>query len=162
MNNPARLLAALSLALSAPIIAAGVADEAKPQVLAQDLDTVRASGKVLAALWTRRPDSYTLQLVMPVVSTVRPGNPQAARVSTEKPPTPRPPQVEVWLLKADGSRLLPSSQSIPPIARQYACGRCVSYELGYSFAHAIARDAVAAAVRIDDTVYVATLKPLGD
>jgi hypothetical protein len=37
---------------------------AEDGVLAQDLLKVTASEKVLAALWTRRPDSYTLQLVL--------------------------------------------------------------------------------------------------
>lgn len=44
---------------------AAVAETQSPVVLAQDLLSVRDAGKVRAAIWTRRPDYYTLQLVMP-------------------------------------------------------------------------------------------------
>ncbi len=151
------VLVSSGLAAATAVFAA----DADAPVLAQDLTKVRASGKVLAALWTARPDSYTLQLVMPVVPALPPA-PQAARISTDQPRTPQPPTVQVWLLKADGTVILPSSEVIPPLSRRYACGRCVSYELAYSFAHAMGREAVAAAIRINDDYYVEALKPLRD
>ncbi len=65
MKQPAQLLSTVRVAL---ICCAGtlpaVAAAPDVPVLAQELEKVRASGEVLAALWTRRSDSYTLQIVL--------------------------------------------------------------------------------------------------
>jgi hypothetical protein len=164
MSNPVRKLASiLSLALLGwAAIATSTAGEADPPpVLAQELEKVRASGKVITALWTARPDSYTLQLVLPLVSPSGVA-PQASRISTGQPPKPaQPPTIQVWLLKADGTALVPASARIPSReARLGNCLRCTSYEISYTFARATGREAVAAAVRINDDFYVEALKPL--
>jgi hypothetical protein len=62
MNLPAKFMAILATACAAtgsPGIWA-----AESAVFAQDLLEVTASDKVLATLWTRRPESYTLQVVL--------------------------------------------------------------------------------------------------
>lgn len=70
MNRSGYLLlsAFLGIATMAMPVAgaeAAGAEAESPIVLAQDLLSVRDSGKVRAAIWTRRADYYTLQLVMP-------------------------------------------------------------------------------------------------
>lgn len=49
------------LAIALPAVSAQV----EAPVVAQDLVSVRASASVAAAMWTRRVDSYTLQIVLP-------------------------------------------------------------------------------------------------
>ena len=63
MKRPERLLVSACLAIVAGTVWAAETS-AEKIVLAQDLVNVRASNKVAAAVWTHRPDSYTLQVVL--------------------------------------------------------------------------------------------------
>ncbi len=165
MQHPAHLVATLYVAL---VCCAGAvprfATAQQAPVVAQELNKVRASGKVLAALWTVRSDSYTLQLVLPVSTTasLQPTRIQASRQSSAVPPSPQPAKVQVWLLEPDGTQVLPTRQSPAPTSQQLSCGRCISYEFAYSFPLAAGREAVAAAVRINDDFYIEQLAPLGN
>jgi hypothetical protein len=130
----------------------------QPPVLAQELETVRASGKVMTALWTRRSDSYTLQLVFPIPGTARPG---AARRESASPAAgiqASLARVKIWLLNADGSQSLPTYRSAPPKLEQVSCMRCISYEVSYSFPLQLGENAVAAAVQINDEFFIDPLQ----
>lgn len=212
----------LTLAAGSAGVAAG-----EPQVLAQDLVQVRSSNQVMAAMWTRRPDSYTLQLVLdrsryglaaaPVASggantasrvatspsddtASRPsffigntianlrgldpafgcrtltlvdgrrsvptsnaaaGAPPPAVAAVASPAVLRPPSVQVWLLRADGTQILPIGNS-PPLPATTRCvpGRTISDEVLFRFPVADSAQAVAAAVRIGNDFYIEPLRPL--
>jgi hypothetical protein len=135
-------------------------------VVAEELVKLRASGKVLTALWTARKDVYTLQLVLPVSVTAPPGpvGMHATRQVTAVPPRPQaqPAHVQVWLLRPDGTQILPLRQSSPPEPARLTCPRCISYEVSYTFPLAAGREAVAAAVMINDDFYIDRLTPLID
>jgi hypothetical protein len=168
MKATARLVIAVLLSVTAGSAFAAAPAEETP-VVAQDLMALRASPNVSAALWTRRPDSYTLQLVLepPVASGSRTlrlvdgrrmvsttAQPLAAQAQLAPQP-PTPPQTNVWLLRADGTQILPRS---PTIAK---CSlRCTAVEVQYRFTIAEATQAVAAAVRIGDEFFIEKLQPL--
>jgi hypothetical protein len=171
------------------------ASAAEPTVLAQDLVKVRESGKLMAALWTRRSDSYTLQLVYgsplyrgsffignniensrnvdPVFGRTltlidgrrmaqQPASP-AASASEAKAPAqalqPAIPEFQVWLLKANGTQVLPSWRSPAPLP-QSCGGRCIAGEVLYRFPLAEGAEAVAAVVRIGEEYFLDKLQPL--
>ncbi|MEO8314876.1 MAG: hypothetical protein ABI645_08795 [Pseudomonadota bacterium] len=71
------------IATLAAIALPAVSAAAEIPVVAQDLLNVRASNKVAAALWTRRPDSYTLQIALPSSGC---GGAKATTVAAEKAP----------------------------------------------------------------------------
>jgi hypothetical protein len=202
------------------VVAAEVVDGG---VYAQDLRTVSASDKIAAALWTRRPDSYTLQLVLdrsryalpfapapsvPAPSDVKVGSdPESLernsffigatianlrcldpdfggrtltlvdgrRTPGQQPPAPATPaqrpqsnpqpllreaaQVQAWLLRADGTQIMPVRQS--PQVQSGACGaRPNPYEILYRVSVADGSEAVAVAMRIDDEYYIENLRSL--
>jgi hypothetical protein len=213
------IAAVLALNFAAALPAATPASE--PAVLAQDLVKVTESGAVMAALWTRRTDSYTLQIVLdrsryvarPVPAvTQKPatvdrsvyfigntianlrgldpsfgcrtltlidgrravrGQPGSASAVVELNIAPavqavptvqavqfEAPQVQVWLLKADGTQILPVLRSPQPAARPCIAGRVMADEILYRFPVAESAQAVAAAIRIGDEYYVEKLRPL--
>jgi hypothetical protein len=203
-------VAATSTALSA-------ADSA---VLAQDLLKAGASDKALSAVWTRRPDSYTLQVVFdPYRYVAGPAQVRTQSVSTQAEygaergsyfigssianlrcldplfggrtltliegrravqgsgtttapaqapqappvrPAPRTeptPEVQVWLLRADGRQILP----LPRSAAVVPAGTCmpgISGEVLFRFDVAEGEQAIAAAIKIDDEYHIEKLLPL--
>lgn len=114
--------------------------DAETQVLAKDLNAARASGKVAAVIWTVRADHCTLQVVFPKTSRVS----QAIQR----------PSVQVWLLKADGSLIAPT-QRAEPGKRTYG-----QPEVLFAFPLSADKDAVAAAIRVDDAFYIEPLSSL--
>jgi hypothetical protein len=174
----------------------------QPDVVAQDLVKVRESGSVGAALWTRRADSYTLQLVYGAsgsrgsffigntIANLRGLDPvfggrmltlvdgrrmvrqsDGSAVPNPVPPataqpvatqaTPRAPKSpdQVWLLRSNGTQILPNYRSPEPDPAK--CGvRCIAQEVTYKFSLADGDEAVAAVVRVDDEYYVEKLQPL--
>lgn len=64
-SEPAPVARQSKPAAAVPVPAAPVAEPAADAVLVQDLNRLRVPGKVLAVLWTRRKDQYTLQVVFP-------------------------------------------------------------------------------------------------
>ncbi|MEO8313468.1 MAG: hypothetical protein ABI645_01625 [Pseudomonadota bacterium] len=160
--QPARPLATIALALicaAAIPASAQVADVAA--VLAQDLANVRASGKVMAALWTARKDYYTLQLVFPLSTPVMPGWLQPARNQVSSAtPQPQTASVQVWLLKADGTQIFQEHGSPTPRPEGLTSPRAISYSINYVFPFAASREAIAIAVKINDDFYIDQLKPL--
>jgi hypothetical protein len=167
MNRPARLLFAALLAIPAGgAFSAGKVEEIP--VLAQDLVTVRASNSLIAALWTRRPNSYTLQLVLGRGALPRGSGAfeqvgqrivsRAARPAAGEQP-PKLPETNVWLLRANGTQILPTSTSTLPSPEKCTL-RCIAIEVLYRFSIADAEQAIAAAVKIGDDFYIEKLQPL--
>lgn len=179
MLRPANLLSAACLALAALVVSTA-ATAADAKVLAQDLVKVRASSKVSAALWTRRPGSYTLQLVLwrdafpePLVPGAR--NLSVANVrglvmtdgrrSAQAANTPAEAQVakkletRVWLLRADGTQIAAHLPSTNPSVSNCTL-RCNVVDVLYRFSIDEASQAVAAAVMIGEEFYIEKLQPL--
>ncbi|MEO8314063.1 MAG: hypothetical protein ABI645_04635 [Pseudomonadota bacterium] len=129
-------------------------------VLAQELANVRASGKVMTALWTARGDSYTLQLVFPY-QFVPPKSQTTRFAFSETALDPaQVARVQVWLLKADGTQVFSAHGSPPPGPKGVNDSRTISYSINYSFPLEASKEAVAAVVQINDNFYIDRLKPL--
>lgn len=74
------------------------------------------------------------------------------------PPRVKDPRVDVWLLKSDGTQILPATYSCdlrrpgPDMSRPHA-------EISYEFPLAGTDQAVAAAIRIEDRYFIQKLQP---
>jgi hypothetical protein len=97
----------------------------------------------------------------PTAASLPPGPAPAPSPQTMDQPYPpklKDPRVEVWLLKADGTQILPASYSCdltrrgPDKSRPHA-------EISYEYPLAIAGQAVAAAIRIEDRYFIQKLQP---
>jgi hypothetical protein len=67
-------------------------------------------------------------------------------------PQPREHKVEVWLLRSDGTQILPEAYSCLPDPD--------AVEVTYTFSAADSRMAVAAAIRIEGNFYIEKLQSL--
>lgn len=145
-------LSCLVLICSAPAFAAAPAQQAP--VVAQDLKSLRVPGKVTVALWTRRTDGMTLQLVMGI-----PGS-DIARVSRVSQPAGKVPHarpdLQVWLLRADGSHIPWTARNETPLPAR-PCIRCSGPEVQYTYPLSASREAVAAAISVDGVYYIQQL-----
>jgi hypothetical protein len=87
--------------------------------------------------------------------------PSPQSVNQPYPPQLKDPRVEVWLLKADGTQILPATYSCdltrrgPDKSRPHA-------EISYEFPLAITEHAVAAAIRIEDRYFIQKLQPAAE
>jgi hypothetical protein len=113
-------------------------------VVAQSITAAKTSAKVVDVLWTRRPDHYTLQVVLP---------------KPDYAPTGRQPDVTLWLLGADGVAI-PTSRVRPvkntsTFAIQYSVS-----EISYAVPLSSGQSAVAVALKIDNDYFIQKLKPL--
>jgi hypothetical protein len=123
-------------------------------VLAQDLKTLRAPGKIAVALWTRRPDSCTLQLV------TNPPAPFGARVSQSASAAPvKRPKIQAWLIRADGSYI--SSLARHETSSPNPCLRCRSSEVTYTYPRSASDEAVAVSISVDGVYYIQQLASFG-
>lgn len=150
MNSRSVLLPVL-VVLSAPpaSLAQGAAQTAEEVILAQDLKKLRAPGKIGAALWTRRVDTCTLQLVRDTGDASR-------VVRTSQPAAQKAPiELQVWVLRADGT-LIPWLQrwESPDFDNREIRGRRSGPEVNFSFPLSACNDAAAAAVMIDGEYFV--------
>jgi hypothetical protein len=129
--------------------------DAETQVLAKDLNAARTPGKVAAVIWTVRAEHCTLQVVFPNAGRV-------AQALQDNPKLkPGRPSVQVWLLKADGTLIAPIQRMDPSNA---AGGKYPRQPYGaevlFAFPLSADKEAVAAAIRVDDAFYIEPLKPL--
>jgi hypothetical protein len=82
--------------------------------------------------------------------------PPTTAMNQPYPPKLKDPRVDVWLLKADGTQILPATYScdwarpVSPKSRPHA-------EITYEFPRADADQAVAAAIRIEDRYFIEKL-----
>jgi hypothetical protein len=141
---------------------AGVAAAAEDQVVAQDVPKLQVPGKVSGVVWTRRSDSCTLQVVlhMPVEfqhAAKRAANLAAAGAGVPLP-TPKLPQVQVWMLRADGT-VIPRIAGTAAFPAAVKASDGVPLEVKYSYPISAAQEAVAAALVVDGAYYIAPLRP---
>jgi hypothetical protein len=168
MRQAPNLSAALLMMCAAAAPAAMAATAADIPIVAQELVKVRESSRVQAAIWTRRPDAYTLQLVFHpmalIVGRTRnlvegPRMAPGSATSAVRLQTTKPSEVSVWLLRADGTQIVTRVPWTNP-APEKCDIRCNAIEVLYRFSIAEGSQAVAAAVRIGDDYYIEKLKPL--
>lgn len=168
---PANLLATIAALICCAGIPPVVAGESEAPILAQDLEQVRSSGRVISALWTQRSDQYTLQIVFPdpfaaVATRSRPagGAPPGVAVSTRE----QIAETQVWLLAKDGSVISPVSSSGKRDLNRGTALKLASLrylgetpvELQYIFPLSARENAIAVAVMLDGKLYIDRLKPL--
>ena len=125
--------------------------DADTQVLAKDLNAARTPGKVAAVIWTVRTDHCTLQVVFPNGGRI------AQAMQDDPKLKPQRPSVQVWLLKADGSLIEPTQrvESGKKNLRQP-----YGVEVLFAFPLSADKEAVAAAIRVDDAFYIEPLSSL--
>jgi hypothetical protein len=154
-RNPL-VLSAFGLALILGASAPGQRARAQEiQVVAQDLRNLRVPGKISAALWTRRQEFFTLQIVFERF----PQRPlQVAQPGVVAAP---PANAEIWLQRVDGTHISPMRSWETPAA-QKNCLRCIAYDVEYFFPLSVSDDAVAVAMKLGDVVYIEKLKPFAE
>jgi hypothetical protein len=83
------------------------------------------------------------------------------------PPKFKHRRIEVWLLKADGTQILPAAYTCVPVpavqgdpSSPPSASRGRSEEFSYRYSIADSTQAVAAAIRIDNDFYIEKLQPL--
>jgi hypothetical protein len=127
--------------------AAGAVCQQQPAVLAQDLKQLRAPGKVDAALWTRRADNCTLQIVMSRKAAAPQATPNQA------------PAVQAWLVRADGSYIPSLSRADLPLRKDGTlCSRCPAREVMFTYPPSAVTDAVAVSISVDGAYYSQALQ----
>jgi hypothetical protein len=124
---------------------------AETQVLAKDLNAARTPGKVAAVIWTVRADHCTLQVVFPSAGRIAQAMRDDPRLKQQRP------RVQVWLLKADGS-LIASTQRAEPGKKDIR--QPYGVEVLFAFPLSAAKEAVAAAISVDDAFYIEPLSSL--
>lgn len=131
----------------------------KRDVVSQDLKQLRAPGKIEAAIWTRRPEGYTLQVVLNL-NTPSLGPMDGRRKVPSAGPEPSPlAQIKVWLLRADGSLIQPRRTELPNPA--IAGPRTRAMDATYVFPEAAGTEAVAVAMQVDGEFYIEKLESFG-
>jgi hypothetical protein len=141
----------LGIAASSAVAAA----DAEAQVLAKDLNAARTPGKVAAVIWTVRAEHCTLQVVFP----------NAGRIAQAMRDDPnfkqQRPGVQVWPLKADGSPIAPTQRAEPgTTAGHQDIRQPYGVEVLFAFPLSADKEAVAAAIRVDDAFYIEPLSSL--
>lgn len=135
---------------------------AEVTVVAQDLKRMRVPGRIAAVMWTRRPEYYTLQLAYPSVGRIMRAEKQDPSIATQGM------NVQMWLLKADGTAILPlwrSTDPAPPkpsTAKKTTLATPPMRDVVFRFPLSAGNEAVAAAVRIGDLFVVDQIEPFRD
>jgi hypothetical protein len=125
--------------------------DAETQVLAKDLNAARTPGKIAAVIWTVRTDHCTLQVVFPNAGRIAQAMRDDPKLKQQRP------SVQVWLLKADGSLIEPTQRAEPgrkDIRQPYGV------EVLFAFPLSADKEAIAAAIRVDDAFYIEPLSSL--
>jgi len=144
MNLDSARAAAVALVMTTSLLGAGRLGAANVDdaVVGQDLAPARIPGKVAAVHWTLRPDHCTLQVVFPNASRVARGS--------------RTPDVQVWLLKGDGSIILPTRR-IDPAAKDKTLRQPLGDEILFDYPRSADGEAVAVALRVDGAFHIEPL-----
>ena len=164
MARPAAIWSACVMLSLAGGVACLTAAQSR-DIISQDLKQLRAPGKVEAAIWTRRPEGYTLQVVLKLTSPAPlrlvdgrrsvPG----AESGSPRLPAPAMPQLQVWVLRADGTIIQP--RNTRPANAATAPPRSLVVDATYVFPDVAAEQAVAVAMRVDGDFYIEKLESLG-
>jgi hypothetical protein len=130
----------------------------EPVVLAQDLEKMRVPGRVAAVLWTRRSDYYTLQIAKPNMGRI-------LRVSAQDTSfRSQPSNIQMWLLRADGTVITPLWRSIDPAPEPASSAKkgpatTPMTDVIFRYPLSAGTQAVAAAIQIGDTFIVDQIEP---
>lgn len=132
-----------------------------PAVIAQELKKMRVPGRIATVMWTRRPEYYTLQLAYPSAGRVMLVAKQDPSVATQGT------DVQMWLLKADGTAIFPLWRSTDPAQPKPSTSKKPTPEapmrdVVFRFPLSAGKEAVAAAVRIGDLFVVDQIAPYKD
>jgi hypothetical protein len=142
-----------------PIAAAGLlallpatATTAETPVVGHTLKNLEVPGKISAVLWTRRENHFTLQIIRRTAD---------GRIRV---PTRPDESVQIWLLRANGTQILPSRHWETAEEKKKGCAgpstRCLGFEIQYSYPLAAGNEAVAVALRFGDEYLIERLAPL--
>jgi hypothetical protein len=124
--------------------------DAETQVLAKDLNAARTPGKIAAVIWTVRTDHCTLQVVFPNAGRIAQAMQDDPKLKQQRP------IVQVWLLKADGSLIAPTQR----VESKKGMRQPYGVEVLFAFPLSADKEAVAAAIRVDDAFYIEPLSSL--
>lgn len=152
------ICALLAITFSAGALPASPA--ADPAVVGVALTDLEIPGKVSAVMWTKRPTYFTLQINRRTAPTGIRG-PVATRTASGDP-GPEKDDVQVWLLRADGTHIepLPRSTVLPSFPEQGCGPRCQGYTINYAFPLTAAQDAVAVAMQFNGQFLIEKLPAL--
>lgn len=133
----------------------------EPVVLAQGLKNLEEAPRIDAVLWTRRTTVCTLQVILPSPVYGMRGVRGDAPQGWPKPPAPM--NLQVWLLKSDGSTIHPSGRwESPGFNAPTVAGRAPGPEVLFAFPLSAAAEAVTAVMVVDGTSYMQKLEPFRD
>jgi hypothetical protein len=153
------VLTALCMAMLC-VVAVPIVVGEEPAVVAQDLKKMRLPGRVAAVLWTRRSDYYTLQIAYPNMSRIIRAEKADPSIKSQGS------EVQMWLLKADGSVILPLWRSTDATANNATTKdkfkSAPTRDVIFRFPLSAGMEAVAAAVQIGDTFLVDQITPFKD
>ena len=155
----ALVLAVLCAATSGLVSTAVMAAELT--IVAQDLKKMRIPGRVAAVMWTRRAEYYTLQLAYPRTDRIMLVAKQDPSVKAQGA------NVQMWLLRGDGTVILPLWRSIDPApaapssTKKPPTGTPLR-DVIFRFPLSAGKEAVAAALQIGDTFVVDRIEPFED
>jgi hypothetical protein len=137
-----RAICAVFIAVAMACATVAIAEDLN--IVSRDLKKLRATGKVLAVLWTVRRESCTLQVVLPTRGRVIAANQR------------QQPRIQAWLLKADGTIIAPFANSPTKFPQTKGKTAWIG-DITYSYPLSAGSEAVAAAISIDDEYYIEQL-----
>ena len=130
----------------------------EPVVLAQSLKALEEAPRIDAVLWTRRTTVCTLQVILPSPVYGMRGVRSETPPAPQKPPAPM--NLQVWLLRSDGSTIQPRGRWESRGFNSSAVAlRAPGPEVLFAFPLSAADEAVTAIMRVDGHSYVQKLEP---
>jgi hypothetical protein len=125
--------------------AAGAGDAQDQDITEKGLKSLEVPGKVIAVLWTKRSERCTLQIVFPTLVRILQAAPDGSKRHR--------PDVQAWLLRADGSAIAPIERTEPRGNGRQPFG----VEVQLAFPRSADAEAVAVALRVDDRYLIERL-----
>lgn len=163
MARFASLLACAGLTLlpAASAVAAGHASDPEAEVASAALTGLEIPGKISAVMWTRRTTHFTLQISRRTAEE-RGSFRSASAAAPPASSSTRQDNVQVWLLRADGTHIAPlhGPGLLPSISDMTRCIRCLGYWASFSFPLTAGDEAVAIAMQFNDQYLIEKLPAL--
>ena len=133
-------------------ILANAAGVPAQQIAVKDLKTLEIPGKVVAVIWTVRPERCTLQIAFPTAGQI------AQATGAYPTPDSHRPAVQAWLLRSDGSAIQSIGRTEPG-ANAKNIRQPFGVEVLIAFPRLANTEAVAVALRVDDVYLIERLAP---
>lgn len=121
---------------------ASAAESQAQQISTTDLRTLQIPGRVAGVVWTVRPERCTLQIVFPTGGGITQATGDHAMLDL------RPPSVQAWLLRADGTAIS-SIGRWDPEKKAKNVRQPFGMEVLIAFPKQADTEAVAVALRVD-------------